>query len=93
MLGVRAVGLLLVGLGIPVLDDIITSLMNYGWTPSPDESRFMWRFETALEAMQSKAAIITFVSSTGLRLASIVAGLYLLRSNPWPLVRRGGELA
>jgi len=93
VLGVRAVGLLLLGLGIPVVDDILTTLIDHGWTATPDGSGTMWRFETAVQAMQSKAAIITFVSSTGLHLASIVAGLYLLRCNPWPLVRKGGELA
>jgi hypothetical protein len=93
VLGVRAAGLLLVGLGIPVIDDIIVALMTHGWTPTPDGSGMIWRFETLLQAMQDKAAIITFVSSTGLHFASVVAGLYLLRSNPWRLVRRGASSA
>lgn len=89
MLGIRAAGLLLVGLGIPVIDDIITTLMTHGWTPTPDGTGMTWRFEALLQMMQNKAAIIGFVSSSGLHLASVVAGLYLFRSNPWPLVRRG----
>jgi|ERR1043165_916343 hypothetical protein len=78
VLGIRAAGLFLVGLGIPVVQVICTWLGLGGRTMS------------ILELIQSKQWIVTFVSATGPYLVAAIAGLYLMRCDPRALLRSTG---
>jgi hypothetical protein len=92
-LGIRAAGLLLFGLGIPVLSHATSLVCLGGWIPSSSSSDAGWDVSHLLWMLQSKEFIIVFLSSTGPHLLAIIAGVYLMRCDPRPLLRSSGAHA
>ncbi len=88
VLGIRASGLLLFGLGIPVIQNLIWLVYSGGWA-GPDGEQF-WSISNFLHVLLTKSFIVGFVSSIGVYLAAIVAGLYLMRCDPRPMLRSAG---
>lgn len=92
-LGIRASGLLLFGLGMPVLSQVMGLLWRGGWGTPDSRGESVWDLSMLLDRLQSKEFLILFLSATGPNLLAIIAGVYLMRCDPRPLLRSSGAHA
>ncbi len=84
VLGIRAAGLLFVGLGVPFLKSIATYVWAYGFARDSGES---WDIGTLLDQLRDKAVVVNLVSATGPFIAAMVFGVYLIRCDPRGILR------
>jgi len=89
MLGIRAAGLLMIGLGLPVLKPLFGLVRVYGVATTETGEDAGWSWPALMHALQNKAVVVTIVSTIGPSLAFIAIGMYFLRCDPSGFVRGG----
>ena len=89
VLGIRAAGVLLVGLGLPILISIARFGISSGFEWGKDDPA--WRVGTLLDQFLTKSVLLQFASSAGAFMAALSFGAYLMRCDPRPLLPRKKE--
>jgi len=87
VLGIRAAGVLLVGLGLPIL----VSVLSYAFEMGHDARADKWRFGTLLDQFLTKSVLLGFAHSAGAFIAALAFGVYLMRCDPRPFLPRKKE--
>jgi hypothetical protein len=88
VLGIRAAGLFLFAAGLPVIETVGAYIVQY--TVSPNSDAASARTFSIFDLLQDRTFWVNLVSSSGRYLLAIVAGIYLMRADPRPLLRSIG---
>jgi len=88
VLGIRAAGLFLFAMGLPVMG--VVGMYIVQWAVSPySEDTSVPKF-SIIDLLQDRTFWVNLVSTSGQYLLSIVAGIYLMRADPRLLLRSIG---
>jgi hypothetical protein len=79
---------LLFGLGVPVIRAVLWLGYRGGWAGA-DGDQF-WSLGNLLYQLRSKAFVLEFMAATGVYFIACVAGVYLMRCDPRPMLRSAG---
>jgi hypothetical protein len=88
VLGIRAVGLFLFAMGLPVLGVVGVYIVQYAVSPYSEDNSVP-KF-SIFGLLQERTFWVNLVFSSGQYLLAIVAGTYFMRCDPRPLLRSIG---